>query len=103
MGASPASAGSGRRILAHLEHGAKPAAKPGRVGNAGWTIDGWTVGVVFLLIFISSAAWLVREETIPQSSAFKHDSRAAHAPVATTLQEELQLDASPADLAERST
>jgi hypothetical protein len=102
MGASPASAGSGRRILAHLEHGAKPATKPGRARTAGWTIDGWTVGVVFLLIFIVSVAWLVREETIPQPSAFKHDSGKMRTPVATTRQEELQRDASPAELAKKS-
>jgi hypothetical protein len=103
MGAAAASAGGGKRILAHLEHGAKPAAKPGRVRTAGWTIDGWTVGVVFLLILILSVAWLVREETIPQSSVFKHDSNDARAPAATTRSEAMPLDASPAELADKST
>lgn len=83
MGASPASAGSGKRILAHLEHGNRAAAKTGRISTPAWTIDGWMVGLVLLLILISGAAWLVREETPPPVSTFKHAASEASTTVRT--------------------
>ena len=55
------SADGNRRILAHLEHGAQ--ARPARA----WDVDGWTVGLVLLLLTMCGIAWLMREETITRS------------------------------------
>lgn len=68
MAASSTSDG-GKRILAHLEHGVRPAAKPARA--SGWTIDGWTVGLCVLLLLMCSVAWMMHEKTITPES-FKH-------------------------------
>jgi len=74
MAASPTSAGRCNRILAHLESGEKPATKSARFRTAGWTIEEWTLGLVFLLMFITSVAWLVHEVTIPALSALKYEA-----------------------------
>src|SRR4051812_2610541 len=42
MSSNRVMADGGKRILAHLEHGPRAAAKPPR--SSGWTIDGWTIG-----------------------------------------------------------
>lgn len=59
----------GKRILAQLERGARPLARPARA--SGWTIDGWTVGLVVLLLMMCSVAWMMHEKTITPAS-FKH-------------------------------
>lgn len=58
------------RILAQLEHGARPAARPAHA--AGWTIDGWTIGLFVLLLLMCSVAWLMHDKTITPKT-FRHD------------------------------
>lgn len=85
MAASPASRG-GKRILAQLEHGVRPAAGPAR-GN-GWTIDGWTVGLGVLLLLMCSVAWMVHEKKITPST-FKYDESRSR-PATMTSRMEMQ-------------
>ena len=60
MGKSGASPDGVKRILAHLEHGAKlPASKPAR--TAGWSIDGWTLGLAMMLLGMCCIAWLMHD------------------------------------------
>jgi hypothetical protein len=59
-------ADGGKRILAHLEHGRSPAAKPAR--TAGWTIDGWTIGLCVLLLTMAGMAWMMHKKTITPDS-----------------------------------
>jgi hypothetical protein len=62
-----------KRILAHLEHGARA---PARVVTAtGWTIDGWTIGLFALLLVMCSAAWLMHDRTITQDTFRQSESR----------------------------
>lgn len=84
MGKPGASADGVKRILAHLEHGAKlPASKPARM--AGWSIDGWTLGLTMLLLGMCCIAWLMhggdnRSAGFKQSygsSASRHEARRA--------------------------
>lgn len=84
MGKPGASADGVKRILAHLEHGAKlPASKPAR--TAGWSIDGWTLGLTMLLLGMCCIAWLMHEgDNRPGgfkqsygSSASRHEARRA--------------------------
>jgi hypothetical protein len=79
MAASPRSAG-GKRILAALEHGARPAPKQARA--SGWTIDSWTVGLCLLLLLMVSVAWMMHEKTITPATFKYHasDSRTVAAP-----------------------
>ena len=79
MAASPRP-GGGKRILAALEHGARPAPKPVRAN--GWTMDNWTVGLGLLLLLMVSVAWMMHEKTITPATFKYHanDSRAAAAP-----------------------
>ena len=79
LAASPR-AGGGKRILAALEHGARPAPKPPRAG--GWTIDSWTVGLGLLLLLMVSVAWMMHEQTITPATFKYHarDSRTAAVP-----------------------
>ena len=58
--ATPGNADGNRRILAHLEHGPRAQARPARA----WNVDGWTVGLVLLLLTMCGVAWLMHEETI---------------------------------------
>ena len=61
MGTSGSQPDGAKRILAHLEHGARlPASKPAR---AAWTLDGWTVGLALLLLVMCGVAWLAHERT----------------------------------------
>ena len=60
LAASP-QPGGGKRILAALEHGGKPAAKPARA--TAWTIDGWTAALGLLLLLMLGAAWMMHEGT----------------------------------------
>jgi hypothetical protein len=59
-------ADGGKRILAHLEHGRSPAAKPARA--AGWTIDGWTIGLCVLLLTMAGMAWMMHKKTVTPDS-----------------------------------
>ncbi|WP_371868297.1 hypothetical protein [Duganella margarita] len=69
-----------KRILAHLEHGAKA---PVRVVNApGWTIDGWTIGLFALLLSMCVMAWLLHERTITPDTFRSSQSSGATAYVA---------------------
>ncbi|MCU6499421.1 hypothetical protein LPN04_16630 [Rugamonas sp. A1-17] len=52
----------GKRILAHLEHGHKTAAKTPRA--SGWSVDGWTVGLGLLLVTMCTVAWLIHDNTL---------------------------------------
>ena len=71
-GAAPG-ANDKARILSHLEHGARrPAAKPVRA--SGWTIDGWTIGLVLLLVIMCSVAWWMHDTTITPGE-FSHGYR----------------------------
>lgn len=51
-----------KRILAQLEHG--PRAPAIAVRAAGWTIDGWTIGLIALLLTMCSVAWLMHDKRI---------------------------------------
>jgi hypothetical protein len=64
-----------RRILAALEHGGKPAAKPERA--TAWSIDGWTASLGLLLLLILAAAWILHDDTDPPSR-FKHSEGGRH-------------------------
>lgn len=48
-----------KRILAQLEHGPRTPAIAVRA--AGWTIDGWTIGLFALLLVMCSVAWLMHK------------------------------------------
>jgi len=81
------SADGNRRILAHLEHGAQV-----RAAHA-WDVDGWTVGLVLLLLTMCGVAWLMHEETITpvtfksqRSSNARPAVAAAPAPAAQAMQ-----------------
>lgn len=64
MGTPGGQTDSAKRILAHLEHGARlPASKPARA--ASWAIDGWTVGLGLLLLAMCGIAWLMHEKSAP--------------------------------------
>ncbi|RFP19579.1 hypothetical protein D0T23_00645 [Duganella sp. BJB475] len=77
MSSNRAAADGGKRILAHLEHGPKTAAKPSRTG--GWTVDGWTVGLGLLVVTICTVAWLVHDDTLtPGSFARSRSSVRTH-------------------------
>lgn len=88
MGSSRAAPDGAKRILAHLEHGARlPASKPSRAD--GWTVDGWTVGLGLLLLFMCGVAWLMHDNTITPgtrradySGAQRYQSRQESNPVA---------------------
>ncbi|WP_444844539.1 hypothetical protein [Duganella caerulea] len=56
----------GKRILAHLEHGPKTAAKTPRA--SGWSVDGWTVGLGLLVVTMCTVAWLVHDNTLSPDS-----------------------------------
>lgn len=62
MGTSGSQPDGAKRILAHLEHGAKlPASKPARA--AARRLDGWTVGLALLVLAMCGIAWLAHERT----------------------------------------
>ncbi|MET0264379.1 MAG: hypothetical protein ABW202_02090 [Duganella sp.] len=54
-----------RRILAQLEHGPRVAnatAVTSASNMRRWSVDGWTVGLVLLLLFMGSTAWLLQDQ-----------------------------------------
>lgn len=67
MGAAHGAANGNRRILAQLEYGPK-ATSPARA----WSFDGWTVGLVLLLLTLGGVAWLMHEETITPVTFKRH-------------------------------
>ncbi len=71
----------GQRILAQLEHGARPAASA--VHSAGWTIDGWTISLCALLLVMCSAAWLMHGRTITPDTFRPSESRRVSSRAAT--------------------
>jgi len=62
-------AAEGKRILAQLEHGAKPQSRSLRA--AGWTVDGWTIRLSLLLLVMCGAAWLLHKRAAPPTH--RHD------------------------------
>lgn len=63
---------SGKRILAQLEHGARAPAKPARA--AGWTIDGWTIGLFALLLLMCCVAWIMHDKSVTPKTFRPGDS-----------------------------
>jgi hypothetical protein len=87
MTAAPAADGS-RRILARLEHGPRAANRPARAHA--WAIDGWTVGLIVLLLTMCGVAWLMHAETITPVTFKSHRTQTAvapgvHVPAAVTV------------------
>ena len=77
MRSNRVAADGGKRILAHLEHGQKTAAKPSR--TSGWSIDGWTIGPGLLVVTICTVTWLVHDDTLtPGSFARSRSSVRTH-------------------------
>jgi hypothetical protein len=70
-----------KRILAHLEHGAKTPVRAASV--PGWTIDGWTIGLFGLLLLMCVMAWLLHDRTITPGTFRSSASGGAIAHVAT--------------------
>ncbi|MYM85616.1 hypothetical protein GTP91_00305 [Rugamonas sp. FT82W] len=75
MSSNRAAEDGGKRILAHLEHGPKTAAKAPRA--SGWTIDGWTVGLGLLVVTMCTVAWLVHDNTLSTDSYARSRSSVA--------------------------
>ena len=70
--ATPGATDGHRRMLAHLEHGARAQARPARA----WEIDGWTVGLIVLLLTMLGIAWLMHEDGITPAT-FQNQRRSA--------------------------
>ena len=78
VGAAHGAADGNRRILAQLEHGARATSRASRPARA-WSLDGWAVGLVLLLLTMAAVAWLMHEEAITPVTFKSHvaGSRAA--------------------------
>lgn len=75
--------GESKRILAQLEHGARPQAQTARAN--GWTIDGWTIGLFALLLLMCSVAWMMHDKTItPKEFRQSHRASTIAAPARVT-------------------
>lgn len=83
-----------KRILAHLEHGAKAPART--VHAAGWTIDGWTIGLFVLLLLMCSMAWLMHDRTITADTFRQSYSSGATSRMASHAAAPAQHDAADA-------
>lgn len=93
MATSSAQPDGAKRILAHLEHGARlPASKPARTAN--WAIDGWTVGLGLLLLAMCAIAWLMHERTATPSG---FTSGYSTSPRHERRQENMQAESAQAD------
>lgn len=96
MGTAHGASDGNRRILAHLEHGPRAPVRAARA----WDFDGWTVGLVLLLLTMCGIAWLMHEETITpvtfksQRSSARYE--AAHAPAIPAAQAARPADAQAA-------
>ena len=76
MGTPGAQTDGAKRILAHLEHGARlPASKPARAAR--WAIDGWTLGLGLLLLAMCGIAWLMHEKSSPAGFKASYSSTRA--------------------------
>ena len=73
-----------RRILAQLEHGPKASSRSNRPDRA-WRLDGWTMGLVVLLLTIGGVAWLMHEEAITPVT-FKRHADGGHSTAARSAQ-----------------
>jgi len=71
MGAAHGAADGNRRILAQLEYGPKAGSRAAGPARA-WSFDGWTVGLVLLLLTLGGLAWLMHEETIAPVTFKRH-------------------------------
>ncbi|MPQ58191.1 hypothetical protein [Duganella sp. FT27W] len=71
MGAAHGAADGNRRILAQLEYGPKAGSRAAGPARA-WSFDGWTVGLVLLLLTLGGLAWLMHEETITPVTFKRH-------------------------------
>jgi hypothetical protein len=80
LATSSASRG-GKRILAQLEHGARPATRQAHVRT--WTVDGWTVSLCLLLLAICSIAWMMHKKAITPAS-FKYSEHRSRSVVTRT-------------------
>jgi hypothetical protein len=78
-----------KRILAQLEHGPRAPAHSARA--AAWSIDGWTIGLLALLLLMCCVAWLMHDKRItPQTFRHTPTARTArgtitHAPPSPTV------------------
>ena len=71
IGAAHGAADGNRRILAQLEYGPKASSRA--IGPArAWSFDGWTVGLVLLLLMLGGVAWLMHEENITPVTFKRH-------------------------------
>jgi hypothetical protein len=92
--ASPRAVAS-KRILAQLEHGARTPASPPRI--PGWTVDGWTIGLCALLLFMCGVAWLMHDKRLTPET-FRHNATYASvrsAPTPTPPRPTQQAESSP--------
>lgn len=77
MGAAHGAADGNRRILAQLEYGPKAGSRAAGPARA-WSFDGWTVGLVLLLLTLGVLAWLMHEETITPVTFKRHAEGGRH-------------------------
>lgn len=77
MGAAHGAADGNRRILAQLEYGPKAGSRA-TVPARAWSFDGWTVGLVLLLLMLGGLAWLMHEETITPVTFKRHAEGSRH-------------------------
>jgi len=77
MGAAHGAADGNRRILAQLEYGPKAGSRATGPARA-WSFDGWTVGLVVLLLTLGGLAWLMHEETITPVTFKRHAEGGRH-------------------------
>jgi hypothetical protein len=98
MGAPGAQTDGAKRILAHLEHGARlPVSKPARAAR--WAIDGWTLGLGLLLLAMCGIAWLMHEKSASPSgfkasysstrTSPRHERKDEHIQASTRLERAL--------------
>lgn len=95
MGAAHGAADGNRRILAQLEYGPKAGSRATGPARA-WSFDGWTVGLVVLLLTLGGLAWLMHEETITPVTFKRHAEGDRHVK-ATAAQEPVQAAAKIAE------
>ena len=85
-----------KRILAQLEHGPRTPAHPARA--AGWTIDGWTIGLFALLLLMCSVAWMMHDQTITPKTFRRDYSSSASSGVVRRAAESTPAQEQPATI-----
>ena len=95
VGAAHGAANGNRRILAQLEHGPKAGSRATSPARA-WSFDGWTVGLVLLLLMLGGLAWLMHEETITPVTFKRHAEGDRHVK-ATAAQDTVEAAAKNAE------